>query len=167
MSIRKPINIPGRRKVLTKNSILRAQQDTKLAMEAARWLEVSYNTYKKWAKYYDVFEQHKNQKGVGIKKGWASYRIPLEEIINGKRDVPKNYSLSTFKNRLIEEGYFQEECSICGWNESRVTDDKVCLKIDFIDDNSENKSLDNIRILCPNCSFTNVGNFYSSKVFCK
>ena len=66
MSIQKPLNIPGRRKVITKNMLLRAQENTVSAAEASRWLEVSYNTYKKWAKYYGVFEQHKNQEGVGI-----------------------------------------------------------------------------------------------------
>ena len=71
--IQKPINIPGRRKVLTKNRILESQKHTKSNMEAARWLEVNYNTYKKWAKYYGVFEQHLNQKGVGIKKGFGKY----------------------------------------------------------------------------------------------
>ena len=93
--------------------------------------------------------------------------LNLDDILNGNRDIPKNYSLATFKNRLIEEGYFQKECSSCGWNEVRIGDDKVCLKIDFLDDNSENKSLENIRLLCPNCSYTNVGRFHSSKVFCK
>ena len=44
--IQKPINIPGRRKVLTKNRILESQKHTKSNMEAARWLEVNYNTYK-------------------------------------------------------------------------------------------------------------------------
>ena len=167
MSIQKPLNIPGRRKVVTKNMIIRAQENTSSAAEASRWLNVSYNTYKKWARYYNIFEQHKNQEGVGIKKGWASYKVPLDEILNGKRNIPKNYSLATFKNRLIEEGYFQEECSVCGWNEERLTDNKVCLKIDFLDDDSENKSIENIRLLCPNCSFTNVGHFHSSKVYCK
>ena len=64
--INKPLNIPGRRKVITKNMILEAQKHTKSNMEAARWMSVSYNTYRKWAKYYDVFEQHLNQTGVGV-----------------------------------------------------------------------------------------------------
>ena len=62
-------------------------------MEAARWLGVSYNTYKKWAQYYGVFENHKNQKGEGIKKGWGSYKVSMMDILEGKRDVPSNYSL--------------------------------------------------------------------------
>ena len=164
-SIKKLINIPGRRKVLTKGMVERAQENTKSAMSAARWLNVSYNTYKKWAKYYGIFEQHKNQSGVGIKKGWATYKIPMEKIFNG--EVKPNYSLKVIKNRLVEEGYFQEECSLCSWNEERITDSKICLTLDFVDGDITNKSLNNMRLLCSNCYFTNVGNFHNSKKFCK
>tara|TARA_B100000965_G_C19464878_1_gene701411 strand:+ start:416 stop:916 length:501 start_codon:yes stop_codon:yes gene_type:complete len=166
MKIEKPLNIPGRRKVLTKNLILKAQENTNSAAEASRWLSVSYNTYKKWAQYYDIFEQHKNQEGVGIKKGWASYKVSLEEIFNG-RSLPKRYSLSTLKNRLIEEGYALEECSNCGYNEVNMVTGKVCLSLDFIDGNKENKQLDNIRLLCPNCYLSFNGSFSKSKSFCK
>jgi len=163
-AIRKPIHIPGRRLALTKNMIANAQENTKSAAEAARWLEVSYNTYKKWAKFYGVFEQHLNQEGKGVKKGWASYKIPLEEIFKGKKT---NYSLSTLKKRMIEEGYWPEECHICDWNEERLTDNRICLSIDFIDGNTENKEIKNIRLLCPNCYLSNNGHFNNSKLFCK
>ena len=166
-SINRPLHVPGRRLVLTKNMIMRAQENTKSASEAARWLKVSYNTYKKWAKYYNIFEQHLNQSGIGIKKGWGSYKIHLDDIINGKRNIPSNYSLATFKRRLIEEGYVVEECYVCGWNEERITDNRICLKLDFIDDNSNNKSLDNMRLLCPNCYLSLNGKFSNSKSFCK
>ena len=162
--IRKPIHIPGRRLVLTKNMITNAQENSKSAAEAARWLNVSYNTYKKWAKYYNIFEQHINQSGVGVKKGWASYKISLEEIFNGKK---VNYSLGVLKKRMIEEGYWTEDCHICGWNEERLTDNKICLSIDFVDGNKENKQVENMRLLCPNCYLSNNGQFHNSKLFCK
>ena len=66
--INRPISIPGRRKVITKNMILEAQKHTKSNMAAAKWINVCYTTQKKWAKYYGVFDQHLNQKGDGIKK---------------------------------------------------------------------------------------------------
>ena len=69
MSIIKPLHIAGKRFVLTKNMIVNAQENTPSARQAALWLGVTYNTYKKWAKYYGVFEDHKNQSGKGIKKG--------------------------------------------------------------------------------------------------
>ena len=100
--IQKPINIPGRRKVLTKNRILESQKHTKSNMEAARWLEVNYNTYKKWAKYYGVFEQHLNQKGVGIKKGFGKWRVNVEDIVLGKRKPPKRWSHKVVKKQLAQ-----------------------------------------------------------------
>jgi len=166
-SIRKPIHIPGRRLVLTKNKILDAQSQTNSAAEASRWLGVSYPTYKKWAKYYKIFEQHKNQEGVGVKKGWASYKIPLEKFFDGEKNLPSNYSLKTLKKRLIEEGYMQEECSHCGYNENNLLTEKVCLNLDFIDDDSKNMKFENLRLLCPNCYLSFNGNFPKSKVFCK
>ena len=48
---RKPIHIPGRRVVITKNMILDAQKNTNSAAEASRWLGISYPTYKKWSKF--------------------------------------------------------------------------------------------------------------------
>ena len=71
MSANRPLNIPGRRKVITKNMILEAQKHTKSNMAAAKWMGVCYTTYRKWAKYYKVFDQHLNQKGDGVKKGFA------------------------------------------------------------------------------------------------
>ena len=97
----RPIRIPGKRFVLTKNMILTAQQNTKSSRKAASWLNVSYNTYKKWAKYYGVFEQHLNQEGVGIKKGWATYKVPVDDIITGKRQPPARWSHKVLKKRLI------------------------------------------------------------------
>ena len=99
--VNRPIKIPGRRLVLTKNRILESQKHTKSNRSASKWLGVSYNTYRKWAKYYGVFEQHLNQKGVGIKKGWSSYKINVDDIITGKRKPPQRYTHSLIKNRLI------------------------------------------------------------------
>ena len=43
----RPVRIPGKRFVLTKGMIEESQKHSKSNMEAARWLKVSYNTYKK------------------------------------------------------------------------------------------------------------------------
>ena len=53
MAIRKPLHIPGRRLVLTKNMILDAQSQTKSAAQASRWLNVSYNTWPIFYKCYN------------------------------------------------------------------------------------------------------------------
>ena len=163
----RPIRIPGRRLVLTKNTIQSAQENTKSAAEASRWLGVSYNTYKKWAQYYKIFEQHLNQKGIGVKKGWATYKVPIDDIITGKRQTPKKYSFSVLKKRLIEEGYLQDECSSCGYNEINLATEHTCLNLDFVDGDTKNFKINNLKLLCPNCYLSYNGRFDKSKVFCK
>ena len=163
----KPLHIPGRRFVLTKKRILEAQKSTKSAMAAARWLSVSYNTYKKWAKYYDIFAQHLNQKGDGIKKGFAMRTVNVEDIVLGKREPPRRWSQSVVKEELISKGYWQDECSNCGYNEENLSTGKTCLGIDFIDGNSKNWLLENIRLLCSNCYYSFNAYFPSAKKFCK
>lgn len=164
--INKPLKIPGRRISVTKRSVEQAIENTNSQSAAARWIGVSYNTYKKYAKFYEIWEDHKNQAGKGIKKGWGSYKIPLEDIFNGKYKSTF-YTKTRFKKRLIFEGYLYEECSACGWNEQRLTDGKICLNLDYVDGNSDNKSIDNLRLLCPNCYLSNNGFFHSSRNFCK
>ena len=88
--IRKYLKIPGKRFVMTKRIIEDAISNTKSNSEAARWLEVTYNTYKKWAKYYGIFEQHKNQSGVGVKRTRINTKYKLDDILEGKYpDYPK------------------------------------------------------------------------------
>ena len=161
----RPLRIPGRRFVITKNMVINAQSETQSGRQAAKWLGVSYNCYKKWAKFYGVFEQHLNQSGVGVKKGWATYKINLEDIFEGKRKC--NYTLPMLKKRMVEDGYAKEECYSCSFNQGRVTDGKIPLMIDFIDGDSENKSLDNMRLLCANCYFVYNGSFPNSRKFIK
>ena len=162
----KPLKLPGKRRILTKKMIEDSQSQSKSATGAARWLEVSYNTYKKWAKYYGVFEQHKNPEGFGIKKGWATHKIPLERLFSGG-PIPRNWSRAVIKKRLINEGYLEEECAQCGYNETNLNTDLICLAIDFIDGDTKNWSQDNIRLLCPNCHYSFNAFFNKSKVFCK
>ena len=61
------LKIPGKRLVITKRMVEDAIDNTISNAEAARWIGVSYNTYKKWANYYGLFESHKNQNGIGIR----------------------------------------------------------------------------------------------------
>jgi hypothetical protein len=138
---------------------------TKSQSQAARYIGVSFNTYKKWAVYYNLYEQNKNWGGKGIKKGYASPKIKMEDIFSGKYKPSQYYTKKRMKKRLLEEGWLREECTICGWNERRITDGKVCLRLDYIDGSVDNKSLENIRLLCPNCFFVNNGFFHSSKYF--
>ena len=160
-NFQKPIRIKGKKLVLTKKMIEDAQSQTKSNMAAARWLGVSYLTYRKYAKIYGLWERHLNPEGIGIKKGYGKYRKPLDELLS-KPDRKVRLGLAYLKNRLIDEGWTQEECNSCGYNEVVLGKDGVLLRIDFIDGNRDNHSIDNIRLLCPNCYYSFNGSFPSS-----
>jgi len=62
-------------KPLSKEMIVAAMNKTKSNKAAARYLNVSYIHFKKWAKLYNdvqtgevLFDKHKNQSGKGIPK---------------------------------------------------------------------------------------------------
>jgi hypothetical protein len=51
---------------ITKDEILYARQNSLSAAAAARYLGISYNTFKKYSREYGILEDIKNQSGVGI-----------------------------------------------------------------------------------------------------
>ena len=157
------LRIPGKRVIVTKKMIEDAIENTLSNMAAARWLGVSYNTYKKWSKYYGLFEDNLNPHGIGVRKPKINSIYNMDDILAGKYP---DYPIKQLKTRIVDGGYLPEECDLCGWNEKRITDDKVCLTLDFIDENKKNLKHENLRFLCPNCYFTNVGDFKSSRMFC-
>ena len=56
------------KKFLSKEQIVAAQGKTLSNMAAARYLHVSYQHYKKYAKMYNLFDTHLNQAGKGVPK---------------------------------------------------------------------------------------------------
>lgn len=146
----------GTLKVILRSEIEEAQRHTNSNAAAARWLNVGYLTYRKYAKLYGLFDQHTNAIGVGIEKGFAKNptNIPLREILNNQHP---DYSPAKLKNRLIARKKLVEECSLCGFNEGRITDGKVPLMLNFIDGNKDNMALSNLNLLCYNCMFLTTG----------
>ena len=151
-------------KPLSKEQILAAQAKTKSNMAAARYLHVSYQHYKKWAKLYKLFDSHKNQSGKGIPKFLRGpKKMPhMLEIIEG-RIAASSFDPNKLKYALIEQGYLLEECAICKFKERRVLDYKMPLLLHFKDNNSNNYSLDNVQLLCYNHYFLTVGDIFNTK----
>ena len=159
-------------KPLSKDQILRAMSQTLSNRAAARWLNVSYIHYKKWAKNYDateegyetLFAQHLNQSGKGIPKFLSnSGKEPaLLDIVEGRVDI-SSFNPEKIKYRLVTEGYLLEECSQCGFHERRVLDYKIPLLLNFKDKNKKNYRKENIEFLCYNHYFLTVGDIFSDK----
>lgn len=147
-------------KFLSKEDCLRAMQNSKSNRGAARFLRCSFVHYKKFAKTYvneegvSLWEAHKNMSGVGIPKFISNKgkQAPLKDLIEGRLAV-ESFEPAKIKQRLIFEGYLKEECSRCGFHEHRLVDQKIPLILQFKDKNKKNYELDNIELMCYNCSF--------------
>lgn len=61
----------------------------------------------------------------------------------------KNAKSHDLKKRLIRDGYKKEECEIC--HIDKWQGQKAPLELDHKDGNHQNNTLENLRILCPNC----------------
>jgi len=157
-------------KPLGKEMIVAAMNKTKSNRAAARYLNVSYQHYKKWAKQYEskthdnLFEEHKNQSGKGIPKFLNNGKKDpaLIDIIEGRVD-PSSFNPDKIKYRLITEGYLQEECNNCGFHERRVLDYKIPILLHFKDGNKKHYRLENLEMLCYNCFFLTIGDLFTDK----
>lgn len=154
----------NKKKFLSKEQVVAAQGKTLSNMAAARYLHVSYQHYKKYAKMYGLFESHKNQAGKGIPKFLnGPKKMPhMMEIIEG-RIAASSFEPAKLKYALIEQGYLLDECAVCKFKERRVLDYKSPLLLHFKDNNSNNYSLDNIELLCYNHYFLQVGDIFNKQ----
>ena len=153
-----------RPKPLSKEQIEGAQARTLSNMAATRYLHVSYQHYKRYAKLYKLFESHKNQAGVGVPKFLKGpKKMPhMLEIIEG-RIAASSFNPNKLKYALIEQGYIQEECAVCKFKERRVLDYKIPLLLHFKDKNTNNYNLDNVQLLCYNHYYLQVGDIFNAK----
>lgn len=161
---------------LLESQIRYAMENTRTCQEAARWLNIDYGTFKKYAKMYidkesgkSLFDLHRDtniskrransekirRQNLGAKGNKGFIKFEMKDIIAGKHP---NYSFKEFKKRLLRENILPECCSNCGYSMRRDFDSQVPLVINFRDNNKSNFSLDNVRFLCYNCYFLLVGN---------
>lgn len=158
------------RLTLTRQDIERAVKNTKSNSQAARYCGVSISTYKKYAMMYNdengnnYYTSHNNQSSLGIRKTKVvEEKIGLlTDVLTGK--IPAtNYIPRELKRKIIAEGFLEEKCSCCGFNEQRVYDRKVPLLMTFRDGDKKNWNLDNLELLCFNCYYLRVGEVFSKK----
>ena len=147
-------------KIITKEDIIRAQKVTRSNMAAARYLHISYNHYKKYAKMYKneegitLLQAHMNQAGEGIPKFAIAGidNVPLMDVLEGRVPI-EHFDPRKIKARLLSEGKLVEVCAKCGFAERRVTDQKIPVILNFKDGNKKNWHLDNLEFLCYNHAF--------------
>jgi len=150
---------------LMQRDIELAWHNCKSAAECARYLDVSFNTLKKWSRLYGIWKIR--EKGVGSLKGIitndsiARSKMVLDKILKG--EYPK-YNRHKFKLKLIEHKVLEDKCDVCGFNEKRITDNRVPLVLVYMDKNQMNFAKENLRLVCMNCYFLTYGNLTGPKL---
>ena len=113
---------------------------TSLTMsEAAKKIGLPFSTFKRKAILLGVYIP--NQSGKGIFKPVKA----LEDVFSGKFGMKSTH----LKSRLFREGYKEERCEECGIDEWNGL--PIVLELDHINGDNSDNSLENLKILCPNC----------------
>lgn len=131
---------------VTDDHIIEISKISKSATHAASILGIKYETYRVHAKRLGCFFVNQSGKGTKKIKKDGLGKISLTEILDGKHP---QYQTNKLRLRLFKEGYKDEKCELCGI-ESWLGK-KISLELDHIDGNRYNHSLNNLRVLCPNC----------------
>jgi len=105
----------------------------------------NYRVFKKFQKLYDVDTSHFTGQGHLKGKTHNFNTIPLSEIL--VKDY--EYNSNKLRKRLIAEGLKRHKCECC--NLSEWLGEPIPIELDHIDGDHFNNTLENLKILCPNC----------------
>jgi hypothetical protein len=144
----------GQKRPLLKRDIEFAQNNTASHHQAAQYLNVNFTTYKRYAKAYDLYDtDFKNMSGRGVAKIRRNNAYGLNEILAGQRP---GYDRTRLKERLIAAGMMDHACGYCGFDKVRP-DGRGPFVLTYIDDDSHNLALHNLRLTCYNCYYLTTG----------
>lgn len=146
---------------LMESEVREALEKSPSARKAAKRLGVSYPTFKKYARIYGIHKTpgwpikkkdpndptRKHRGPIDPYKG----KYPVTEIVKG---LYPEFPVHRLKDKLIRAGLKKPECEQCGYGERRLTDGKLPLLLNFEDGNNKNHKMENVRLLCYNCTFT-------------
>ena len=158
---------------LTEEEIRDAMAHSDSNSTAAKYMGIGLPAYRKYASSYvdpetgrTLYDIHKNKGGRAKKKphkGPKLYQKQLDNLLTEQKWTnPRRLSL--LRNFLMLHKLNSECCESCGYDEKRIKDNKVPLMIHFINGNRHDWRKDNLKWLCYNCYFQNVGDPFAGRV---
>ena len=140
-------------KGLTKKQIEYAIASTPSMKQAAQYLNVAYQTFKKYAERYDLFKPLPSNKGIKRRSFVGQFgKHDIASILAGEN--PNPFRETTLLTKAIREGLLPPSCSNCGCDYHNWTQKKPQpLVLDFLDLNPQNTKIENLRVLCFNCVY--------------
>ena len=122
----------------------------------------STNTLKRIIKEYKLDTSKFEENRKLYKQQMAKMSLCSEYNIESKLHRNTKTNSHKLRNKLIEFGYKESKCELCGISE--WLGKPVKLQLHHIDGNHDNNELSNLQILCPNChSMTDNFDVYNSK----
>jgi hypothetical protein len=139
----------GYRPIL-RSEIEEAVKQSPFTAQQARYLGISHGTFRKYATLYGLYNPKPNEKGKRNLYDPNRGKFPLKDILENKFPDIAEW---TVKDKLIRSEIFPPKCNICGYDKRRITDKKICLLVDHKDGNRKNFAVENLQLLCLNCTF--------------
>ena len=87
---------------ISKSKIVWAINETQSMRQASQLLGIAYNTFKKYAKLYEVWQPLSSSQGVRMSSTGGFKPVELAEIFSGKHP---SYSDTKLMHRCFREGY--------------------------------------------------------------
>ena len=141
----------GYRPIL-KSEIEEAKKHHVFCADQARYVGVGIETYKKYAIQHGLWEPHPYTKGKKQPHDPNKGKYPLNRILVGEFNGHHMVTDWMVKLKLLRAGIFPEYCNICSYDKRRITDKHVSLLLDHKDGDNKNYKLDNLQLLCWNCT---------------
>lgn len=157
--------MPARKVYLTEDEIIYACENTNTINQAAQFLRVSYVTFAKYADMY-YYDQEKGITWKDYQRNYGGKGNPkrsketgqlitggpaavCKQFLEGKRNLRRDH----IPEVLIRQGHKLPQCERCGYDTFRKSDYRQPFLANFKDGNTKNVALENIEILCYNCTF--------------
>jgi hypothetical protein len=147
---------------ISESTIREAMAFTKSNKAAARYLKISYKSYKKYASMYvdqetgrTLFDLHLNVAGYQIKKHNKFVKKGESQIQSmlKKNQWFSEERFTKLKRLLVITNTLPAYCCACGYDKRRMMDNKIPLVLTFVDDDRTNWELENLQWYCYNCAF--------------
>ena len=146
--------------------MLAALVETTSVKEAARLMNISYPTFKKYCKQHTdintgqtLFDKFTNPAGRGINRNQDKNKFladPMSVLKNGQSALPER--VAKLKQIVFDYKVLPMICNKCGYHERRLTDMKPPLLLNFMNKNKHDWRKENLELLCYNCYFLYIGN---------